>query len=229
MAASPVGMKRFYTILGVVAVIGIGVLGYQLARPATVSIPANVTIQPSDTAGFRGYVKGSDSAAVEITEYADYQCPFCQTFATLQMPTIDERLIKTGRLRWRYRDFPLQQHPYSRVAAHSAACADEQGKFWPQHERIYEGQSEWAASSDAADIFRRYAGETGLDLRTYDACMSAGKYAGRIQASLDEGVRAGVSSTPTLLVGGRLYQGRFDSDAITKLVDSLAPRTTSAK
>jgi protein-disulfide isomerase len=229
MAASPVGMKRFYTILGVVAVIGIGLLGYQLSRPATVSIPANVTIQPSDTAGFRGYVKGSDSAAVEITEYADYQCPFCQTFATLQMPTIEDRLIKTGRLRWRYRDFPLQQHPYSRIAAHSAACADEQGKFWPQHERIYEGQSEWSTSRDAADIFRRYGGETGLDLRKYDACMSAGKYAGRIQASLDEGMRAGVSSTPTLLVGGRLYQGRFDSDAITKLVDSLAPRTTSAK
>lgn len=229
MAASPVGMKRFYTILGVVAIVGIGVLGYQLAKPATVSIPANVTVQPSDTAGFRGYVKGSDSAAVEITEYADYQCPFCQTFATLQMPTIDERLIKTGRLRWRYRDFPLQQHPYSRIAAHSAACADEQGKFWPQHERIYEGQPEWAASSDAADFFRRYAGETGLDLRKYDACMSAGKYAGRIQASLDEGTRAGVSSTPTLLVGGRLYQGRFDSDAITKLVDSLAPRSTTAK
>jgi protein-disulfide isomerase len=229
MAASPVGMKRFYTILGAVAIVGIGLLGYQLAKPATVSIPANVTVQPSDTAGFRGYLKGSDSAAVEITEYADYQCPFCQTFATLQMPTIDERLIQTGRLRWRYRDFPLQQHPYSRLAAHSAACADEQGKFWPQHQRIYEGQPEWSASRDAADIFRRYAGETGLDLRRYDACMSAGKYAGRIQASLDEGVRAGVSSTPTLLVGGRLYQGRFDSDAITKLVDSLAPRTTSAK
>ena len=229
MAASPVGMKRFYGILGVVAVIGIGLLGYQLSKPATVSIPANVTVQPSDTAGFRGYVKGSDSAAVEITEYADYQCPFCQTFATLQFPTIDERLIKTGRLRWRYRDFPLQQHPYARIAAHSAACADEQGKFWPQHERIYEGQSEWAASRDGADIFRRYAGETGLDLGKYDACMSAGKYAGRIQASLEEGTRAGVSSTPTLLVGGRLYQGRFDSDAITRLVDSLAPRTTSAK
>jgi protein-disulfide isomerase len=227
MAAAPVGMKRFYTILGAVAVIGIGLLGYQLSKPATVSIPANVTIQPSDTAGFRGYLKGSDSAPVEITEYADYQCPFCQTFATLQMPTIDERLIKTGRLRWRYRDFPLQQHPFSRLAAHSAACADEQGKFWPQHEHIYEGQSEWSAARDAAGIFRRYAGEVGLDLGKYDACMSAGKYAGRIQASYDEGTRAGVSSTPTLLVGGRLYQGRFDSDAITRLVDSLAPRTSA--
>jgi protein-disulfide isomerase len=229
MAASPNGMTRFYTILGAVAVVGIGLLGYQLSRPATVSIPANVTIQPSDTAGFRGYLKGSDSAAVEITEYADYQCPFCQTFATLQMPTIEERLIKTGRLRWRYRDFPLQQHSYSRIAAHSAACADEQGKFWPQHEHIYEGQSEWAESRDGADIFRRYAREVGLDLAKYDACMSAGKYAGRIQASYEEGARAGVTSTPTLLVGGRLYKGRFDSDAITRLVDSLAPRAASAR
>jgi protein-disulfide isomerase len=59
--------------------------------------------------------------------------------------------------------------------------------------------------------------------------MSAGKYAGRIQASYDEGMKAGVSSTPTLLVSGRLYQGRFDSDAISRLVDSLAPRAASAK
>jgi protein-disulfide isomerase len=50
-------------------------------------------------------------------------------------------------------------------------------------------------------------------------------YAGRIQASLEEGTRAGVSSTPTLLVGDRLYQGRIDSDAIRRLVDSMAPVT----
>ena len=54
--------------------------------------------------------------------------------------------------------------------------------------------------------------------------MQAAKYAGRIQASYDEGVRVGVSGTPTLLVGGRLYQGRLDSDAIAHLVDSLTPR-----
>jgi protein-disulfide isomerase len=223
MAAHQAGMKRFYAVFGAVAVIGLGALAYLTTRPQTVSIPANVTIQPSDTSGFRGYLKGSPDAPVEITEFADYQCPFCQTFATLQMPTIEERLIKTGRLRWRYRDFPLQQHPFSRLAAHSAACADEQGKYWEQHNRIYEGQAEWAAARDAGPVFRRYAQADGLDLGRYDACMKAGKYAGRIQASLDEGVQAGVNSTPTLLVGNRLYRGRFDSDAITKLVDSLAP------
>jgi protein-disulfide isomerase len=224
MAATQAGMNRFYALFAVVAVIGLGVLGYLLLRPATVSIPANVVVQTADTSGFRGYIKGSPDALVEITEYADYQCPFCQTFATLQMPTIEERLIKTDRVRWRYRDFPLQQHPFARLAAHSAACADEQGKYWDQHQRIYEGQSDWAGARDAGPIFRNYAEAAGVDLRRYDACMKAAKYAGRIQASYNEGVQVGVGSTPTLLVGGRLYRGRFDSDAIIKLVDSLAPR-----
>ncbi|HWN19630.1 MAG TPA: thioredoxin domain-containing protein [Gemmatimonadales bacterium] len=226
MAATQAGMKRFYSLFAVIAVAGLGVLGYLLTRPATVSIPANVTVQASDTSGFKGYVKGSATAPVEITEYADYQCPFCQTFATLQMPTIEERLINTGRLRWRYRDFPLDQHPFALLAAHSAACADEQGKYWNQHQRIYEGQGEWSVSGNAAPIFRKYAGATGVDLGRYDACMKSGKYAGRIQADKNSGIALGVSSTPTLLANGRLHRGRFDSDAITKLVDSLARQST---
>jgi protein-disulfide isomerase len=217
-------VKRFYALFAVLALAGIGILAYLLLKPSTISIPANVTVQPADTSGFRGYIKGSSNAPIEITEFADYQCPFCQTFATLQMPTIEDRLIQSGRLRWRYRDFPLQQHPFARLAAHSAACADEQGKYWEQHQRIYESQSEWAAARDAVPLFRNYAKASGLDLGRYDACMKAGKFAGRIQASYNEGVQLGVSSTPTLLVGNRLYRGRLDSDAIIRMVDSLAPR-----
>jgi protein-disulfide isomerase len=224
MATPQAGVKRFYAVLAVLTLAGLGVLAFLIFKPQTVSIPANVVVQASDTSGFRGYLKGSPDAPVEITEFADFQCPFCQTFATLQMPTIDERLIQTGRVRWRYRDFPLQQHPFARLAAHSAACADEQGKYWDQHQRIYEGQSEWSEARDAGSIFRNYAKAVGLDLGRYDACMKAGKYAGRIQASYNEGVQVGVNSTPTLLIGDRLYKGRFDSDAIIKMVDSLAPR-----
>jgi protein-disulfide isomerase len=224
MAATQAGVKRFYAVFAVLALAGIGILAYLLLKPSTISIPANVTVQPADTSGFRGYIRGSSNAPIEITEFADYQCPFCQTFATLQMPTIEDRLIQSGRLRWRYRDFPLQQHPFARLAAHSAACADEQGKYWEQHQRIYESQSEWAAARDAVPLFRNYAKASGLDLGRYDACMKAGKFAGRIQASYNEGVQLGVSSTPTLLVGNRLYRGRLDSDAIIRMVDSLAPR-----
>jgi len=221
MAVTPNRMKGFYAGLIGVLVVGAGALGWMLTRPRTTSIPANVTVQAADTAGFRGYLLGSDTAKVEITEYADYQCPFCQTFDQLQMPTIKKDLIDSGRLRWRYRDFPLQQHPFSRLAAHSAACADEQSKYWPQHHSIYDGQQDWAQLRDAAPKLRQYAQANGLDLGRYDSCMQSAKYAGRIQASYDEGVQVGVSATPTLLVGGRLYQGRLDSDAIARLVDSL--------
>jgi len=226
MATSQAGVNRFYAVFAVIALAGLGILAYLVFKPQTVSIPVNVAVQASDTTGFHGYIKGSPNAPIEITEFADFQCPFCQTFATLQMPSIDERLIQTGRVRWRYRDFPLQQHPFARLAAHSAACADEQGKYWQQHQRIYEGQSEWSEARDAGPIFRNYAKAAGLDLGRYDACMKAGKYAGRIQASYNEGVQVGVNSTPTLLIGNRLYKGRFDSDAIIKMVDSLAPRSS---
>jgi len=222
--APPLGMKGFYAALAAVVVIGLGALGWMLSRPRTTSIPANVTVQAADTAGFRGYLLGSDSAKVEITEYADFQCPYCQTFDQLQLPAIKQQLIDSGKLRWRYRDFPLQQHTFSRLAAHSAACAEEQGKYWDQHRRIYDGQQDWAETRDAGPTFRQYAGANGLDLGRYDTCMQTAKYAGRIQASYDEGVRVGVTATPTLLVGGRLYQGRLDSDAITRLVDSLSTR-----
>ena len=163
---------------------------------------------------------------MEITEYADYQCPFCQTFATLQMPTIEERLIKTGRLRWRYRDFPLQQHQFARLAAHSAACADEQGKYWEQHDRIYEGQAEWAASRDAGDHFRDYAGAIGLDLGALRrmhgvrASTRAGSRPARTRARGPVWARRRRCWWATAS-----YQGRIDSDAIRRLVDSLAPAT----
>ena len=225
MAAEPKSMKGFYTGLGVVAVAGLAVILYLVLKPATVSIPVNVAIQPSDTAGFQGYVLGSPDAPVEITEFADYQCPFCQTFATIQMPTIVERLIKTGRLRLRYRDFPLSDiHSHARLAAHAAACADEQGKYWPMHDRLYEGQADWAGLGNAAPMFRSYAQTLGLDVGRYDACMQSAKYAGRIEASAQLARRLGVGSTPTLMVANRLWTGRFDSDAIIHLVDSLAPQ-----
>ena len=223
MAQSAGGMKGFYLALAGIAVVGVGLLGYQLARPAAVSIPANVAVLPTDTAGFRGYVLGSDSAPVEITEYADYQCPFCANFSLVQFPDVKSRLIDSGKLRWRYRDYPLDAiHPSARISAHSAACADEQGKYWPVHNLIYQGQSDWA-SGNAPRVLRGYAEAAQLDLAKYDDCMQTARYAGRIEASLREGTALGVNGTPTFLVGNRLYEARdaANYDRIRRLVDSL--------
>jgi protein-disulfide isomerase len=223
MAAAQSGLNRFYLVLAVVGIAGGAGLAYLAVRRPSVSIPANVTIEVSDTSGFHGYFLGSDSAPLTVTEYADYECPACQQFMTVQMPTIEERLIATGRVRWRYRDFPLEQHRHARPAAHAAACADEQGKYWEMNHRIYSWEPQWPFKRDATGVFRDFAKAIGLDLGAYDACMQTARYAGRLQASLIEGQRAGVGSTPTFLLNGRLYPGgeAVHYDMLKALLDSL--------
>ena len=225
MAASRSGVNRFYLALGAAALIGVALLIYQVKAPKAVSIPANVAILAADTAGFRGYLLGSDTAKVEIAEYADYQCPACQLFESVQFPSVRQQLIETGLVRWRYRDFPLVQHRNSRLAAHAAACGGDQGRFWELHTLLYERQPEWSESGNAAGRFRDYARTVGLDLAKYDDCMTSAKFAGRIQASLNEGTQVGVGSTPTFLIGGRLYPGALSSDSLRSLVRALAPQT----
>ncbi|MGE5927849.1 MAG: DsbA family protein [Gemmatimonadota bacterium] len=213
-------MKGFYLALAAVAVVGAGILVYQTTKP-TVSIPANVAVLPADTAGFRGYVLGSDSAPVEIVEYGDYQCPGCANFDIVTLPDVKERLVATGKARFIYRDFPLDQiHPYARLAAHAAACADEQGKYWQVHDLLFQGQPDWS-SGNAERIIRGYAQAASLDMARYQECMESARYAGRIQATYEQGVALGVGGTPQFLIGGRIYEG-MGYDAMRRLVDSLA-------
>jgi protein-disulfide isomerase len=224
MAAPTPGLNRFYLVLGAVALAGIAWLVYQVGKPGGVSIPVNVTVLASDTAGFRGYVLGQETAPVEVSEFADYQCPACQEFETIQFPAVRQQLIETGQVRWRYRDFPLEMHPHARLAAHAAACGNEQGKFWELHSLIYARQPEWSPARNAAGKFSDYAGEAGLDVARYDECMQSAKFAGRIQASVAEAVKLGVGSTPTFLIGGRLYSGALGSDSIKALVQAQLPK-----
>jgi len=187
------------------------------------SISPNVVVTVADTAGFSGYYLGAESAPIVITEYADYQCGFCQQFDMVQFPDIVRQLIETGKVRWRYRDFPLNMHPFAWMAAHSAACADDQGRYWEQHAAIYQGTGQWSRESEPSGTFREYAKTVGLDVKAYDACMMSAKFAGRIKAGYDEGVSAGVSGTPTFFINGRLYSGGPTSDAFKRIIDSLAP------
>lgn len=221
-APAPAGSKQAYVVIGTLAVVGALVLGYLVLRPKDVSIPANVTVLAADTAGFRGYVLGSDSAKLEITEYADYQCPACGTFAVLQFDVVRRQLIESGMVRWRYRDFPIDQiHPHARLAAHAAACASDQNKYWEMQAEIYNQQAQWSPLRSAGGAFRDMAQRLGLDLAAYDACMETTKYAGRIEASLQEGMQLGVGSTPSFLINGRIYPGAYSSDSLASMVRSI--------
>ena len=220
MAEGSGGMKGFYALLAAVAVIGAGVLWYgSRARPAPP--PAATPSVAAAADGFTGYTLGSDRAPVEITEYSDFECPFCASFATVQMPVIRAQLIAPGKVRWRYRDFPLPSHRYSRLAALAAQCAGEQGKFWEMHDQLF-AHHQWAQTGkDPRGLFRDFARAAGLDLERYDACVDSQRYAGRIQASVAEGEARGVNGTPSFFVNGRRYDGRPTSDDFQRLVDSL--------
>jgi protein-disulfide isomerase len=220
-------MKGFYRLLVAVAVIGGGVLWYVSQRKASSAAPVGNPTGPLPVAaadGFRGYTLGAASAPIEITEYSDFECPFCASFATVQMPVIREQLIATGRVRWRFRDFPLPSHAYSRYAALAAQCAGEQGKFWEMHDQLFTTH-QWAQTGkNPRGLFRDFAKAIGLDLAKYEACLDSQRYAGHIQASAEEGAALGVKGTPSFFVNGRPFEGRATSDDFKALVDSLSKK-----
>ncbi|MBL0179108.1 MAG: DsbA family protein [Gemmatimonadetes bacterium] len=224
------GQKPFYLALGAIAIAGVGFLAYRMMGGGAVSIPANVTVSAADTSGFNGYLLGSPTAPIEISEYADFTCPACAAFSTVQFPDVRARLIETGKARFRYRDFPLEGgiHTHSRVAAHSVACANDQGKFWELAERQFLHQNDWALAGNGVSALKDVAKAAGLDTGAWQSCMESAKYAGRIQASLDEGARLGVGSTPSFLIGGRIYTG-LNSDGMVQLVDSLIAAQAGTK
>jgi len=198
-------MRGFYAALAGVVGGGSRRAGWMLTRPRTVSIPANVTVQAADTAGFRGYLLGSDGAKLEITEYADYQCPSARPSTSCNCHDHEHATHRLGAAALALSRFPLQQHSFSRLAAALGCVRDEQGKYWDQHRRIYEGQQDWAELRDAGpDLPGNTLAANGLDLGRYDSCMGTAKYSGRIEAGYDEGVRVGITARPTLLIGAVL-------------------------
>ena len=216
-------MNRFYAVLGVLAVV-LGITVFALLRTGGTA-PAAAAGPPPTVAddGFRGYSLGQGSAPVEITEYLDFECPVCASFATIQMPTIKEQLINTGRVRWRYRDFPLPIHKYSRFAAHAAQCAGAQGKFFEMHDQLF-NHHQWAQTGkDPSDLFRGFAQASGVDLKAYDACMEAGRYAQRIEFSRQEGDHVLVDGTPTFFANGKKLDFRRlpGSDDFKAIADSI--------
>ncbi len=217
--------RTFLIGLGLVAVAGAAwVVSRTMLAP---DLPVRAAQGARDTTGFQGYVLGSADAPVEIVEYGDFQCPACANWDQVQFPTVKRQLIETGKLRYRYRDYPLDgPHMHARLAAHAAACADEQGKYWEMHQALFHSQPQWqfAKERGAYDLFGDQAAGVGADRAAWEACMKSGKYAARIEASSQEGIRLGVNTTPTMLFEGNLYPGGMSSDSLATLVNGIIAR-----
>ena len=218
----------------IIALVGIVVAGggfiwwkTQQPPPAVVLALPNVADSAMATKA-HGYTMGSADAKVEIMEFADFECPACGNFFVITEPDIRKNLIATGLIRYTFYDFPLvNAHRNTIPASMSAACADDQGKFWEMHDALFNGQVEWngLATKNPRGVISTYAQKLGLDMTKWNTCMDAGTHADRIKSNYAFGMLKQVGSTPTFVVNGRMLQGgSANYDELKAAVDAaIAP------
>jgi protein-disulfide isomerase len=160
--------------------------------------------------------RGPEDAPVTIVTFSDYQCPYCQRAET----TVNRVLEKYGeKVRLVFRDFPLSFHQQAQKAHEAAGCADEQGKFWAMHEKLFEN-----TSALQVDDLIRYAGEVGLDQEQFRQCLESGQRAAEVAADMQAGQRAGVSGTPAFFVNGRMISGAVPYEDFVAVIDEELER-----
>lgn len=149
---------------------------------------------------------GPKNAPIAVVSYSDFMCPFCRDLAAglkNYVPTAGER-VKAF-----YKHFPLDTacnpnigqtvHPGACELALGGICADESGRFWEYHDGVFAKRWDRATREDVLNI----GVAAGLDRRSLGKCMDSAAVKGRLAREVEEGVRIGVGSTPTILVNGR--------------------------
>ena len=182
------------TVIVILVIIG-GVL-YFISKPGS--------------SGNSGKLSGSDK--VVILEYSDFQCPYCG-----QVEPIVKQLLSTygDKVELDYKHFPLTTiHQFAQKAAEASECARAQGKFWQYHDELF-------AHQDALDLvsLKKYAVDLGLDAAEFNNCLDAGKKANVVAADKQEGVNAGVSSTPTFFIDGEKLVGALPFEQFKQVID----------
>ena len=163
--------------------------------------------------------KGGEKAAVTIVEFSDFHCPFCRQV----MSTLAKLESQYGeKVKLVFRDFPIENlHPGATKAHEAARCANEQGKFWPYHDKLFA-----APPNSSPEIFKGIAKEVGLNTNAFETCLGSGKYQAAIKEDIEEGNRVGVGGTPAFFVNGRLITGAQPLEAFTRVIDDELARTT---
>lgn len=154
-------------------------------------------------------VLGNKNAPVTIIEFSDYQCPFCRSFWKDSLPQIKKEFIDTGKARFVYRDFALSAHPMAIPSAQAAECADDQGKYWEMHDKIFSEQGKLGQGTVtyAVSDLKKWAIEIGLNAVKFNGCLDSGKYKAEVDKDFADGSAAGVTGTPSLFINGRLVVG----------------------
>jgi len=176
--------------------------------------PVRLSLEPprAQVAAGNSPAKGAANAPIELIEFADFQCPYCRAVS----PTVTKILNTYGdRIRFVYRNFPLDIHPDAKPAAEAAQCANEQGRFWPYHDRLFSTPNQPLSVAD----LKHAATMIGLDADRFNTCVDAHKYRAVVDADTRAGTEAGVTGTPAFFINGRLLSGAQPYEAFKRLID----------
>jgi protein-disulfide isomerase len=144
-----------------------------------------------------GAIYGKPDAKVTIVEFSDYQCPFCARYANDTFPQLEREYIETGRVRYVFRDYPIEAaHPQAFKAHEAVHCAAEQGKRREMHKKVFANQRAMSVNDLAA-----HATALGLDKVRFDRCLAQGTQSAKIRSAMSAGEQVGVRGTPTFFVG----------------------------
>lgn len=159
---------------------------------------------------------GSDKAPVTIIEYASMTCPHCAHFSITTFPELQKRYIDTGKVRFIFREFPLDA--LAAAGFMLARCAGKD-KFMPVVETLFAKQSEWIVQKPVPAL-REIAKQFGFTQQTFDACLANQKVLDGIQDVRDRAAeKLGVNSTPTFFINGKKFTGDQSIDALAKEID----------
>ena len=166
------------------------------APPSTDLEPTGGTITFDDT---NDPFIGPENATTVVHLYSDFQCPACRAAEAGVMYAIDKY---KATIKFVWKDFPLASiHPIARLAANAGRCAQDQGKFWEMKDKLYMEQPTWSVGKNPSEDFKAYAGQLGLDVGVFRACLDDRTNDAKVMAAYQEGVRNNVDRTPTVFIG----------------------------
>jgi len=165
------------------------------------------------------FVLGDQNAPVTMIEYSDFQCPFCGKFFKETESMLREKYIKTGKVKFIYRNFAFLGEE-SLWAAAAARCAGEQDKFWQYHDYLYSNQTGENQGAFSKDNLKSFAVVLGLDKGKFNTCLDSEKYTDLIQEETKAGGEAGVQGTPASFINGILYPGALPNATFTQIINN---------
>ena len=219
--------KRLSILVGlpvVIAVIAVGVLiavngraDSGNAMPTIVAATAPDSSIPVD-----GLTIGSPDAPVKLTEYGDYQCPYCAQFAADGFPPLLNEYIASGKVQFTYVPMSFLGDESVR-AVEAALCANDQGEFWTMHDTIYKNHSGENQGAFSDDRLRTMAELSGLEMTAFNSCMADNTHKDDVAAYAAQAQAAGVDSTPSLSLNGAKAISFTNWNALKEQIDALLP------